>query len=101
MLCRYASSHLDEDGKNICNTDNIKPQKIYILDKIDQINLRKKQYDFQYSDAVCQKSWDLINSAAEANNPKKEKSEDEENREPPEKKHKPIGPGADILKELK
>ena len=42
---------------------------------------------------MCQKCWDLINSAAEANNPKKDKCEDEENVEPPpEKKHKPLGP---------
>ena len=35
----------------------------------------------------------MINSAAEANNPKKDKCEDEENVEPPpEKKHKPLGP---------
>ena len=95
MFCRFASSHLDEDGKNICNTDSIKPTKIYVLDKNDQVNLRKKQYDFKFSDEVCQKCWDLINSAAEANNPKKDKCEDEENVEPPEKKHKPLGPVSD------
>ena len=91
-MFRFASSHLDEDGKNICNTDSIKPAKTYVLDKNDSVNLRKKKYDFKHSDEVCQKCWDLINSTAEANNPKKDK-EDEENVEPPpEKKLKPLGP---------
>ena len=75
IIRRFASSHLDQDGKNICKTESIKPAKIYVLDKSDQVNLRKKKYDFKHSDEVCQKCWDLINSAAEANNPKKDKCE--------------------------
>ena len=91
VTCRFASCHLDEDGKNICKTeDSYAPAKIYTLDKQEQISLRKKQYDFTYSDGVCQKSWDLINSANEAAQNKCENSENIE--PPPEKKLKPIGP---------
>merc|ERR1719270_2998474 len=76
---------------NICKTeDSYAPAKIYTLDKQEQISLRKKQYDFTYSDGVCQKSWDLINSANEAAQNKCENSENIE--PPPEKKLKPIGP---------
>ena len=72
--------------------------KIYTLDKQDQVSLRKKSYDFSYSDSVCQKSWDLINTSAEAGTTvkKTDAAEDEENLEPPpEKKPRPLGPVSD------
>jgi len=106
LTCRYASVHLDDNGRNIRNNNNLVPAKIYTLDKQDQINLRKKKYDFSYSDSVCQKSWDLINYASELAQNKL--SDNSENLEPPEKKmkeneeekekkkmNKPLGPVSD------
>ena len=77
---------MDDNGRNIRNNNNLVPAKIYTLDKQDQINLRKKKYDFSYSDSVCQKSWDLINYASELAQNKL--SDNSENLEPPEKKMK-------------
>ena len=97
---------MDDNGRNIRNNNNLVPAKIYTLDKQDQINLRKKKYDFSYSDSVCQKSWDLINYASELAQNKL--SDNSENLEPPEKKmkeneeekekkkmNKPLGPVSD------
>ena len=97
---------MDDNGRNIRNNNNLVPAKIYSLDKQDQINLRKKKYDFSYSDSVCQKSWDLINYASELAQNKL--SDNSENLEPPEKKmkeneeekekkkmNKPLGPVSD------
>ena len=97
---------MDDNGRNIRNNNNLIPAKIYTLDKQDQINLRKKKYDFSYSDSVCQKSWDLINYASELAQNKL--SDNSENLEPPEKKmkeneeekekkkmNKPLGPVSD------
>ena len=97
---------MDDNGRNIRNNNNLVPAKIYTLDKQDQINLRKKKYDFSYSDSVCQKSWDLINYASELAQNKL--SDNSENLEPPEKKmkeneeekekkkmNKPLGPVTD------
>ena len=94
LTCRYAASHLDQDGRNIKKKTDTEPAKIFTLDKQEQINLRKKLYDFSFADQVCQKSWDIINSAAEEAREKKD--DEQENIEPPpEKKHKPLGPVSD------
>ena len=98
FLFRFASVHLDQDGRNICKEDSLQMAKIYTLDKQDQVSLRKKSYDFSYSDSVCQKCWDLINTSAEAGTTvkKTDAAEDEENLEPPpEKKPRPLGPVSD------
>ena len=88
VTCRFGTSHLDTDGRNIRSQQAEPGKNKFVLNKQDQVELRKKQYDFSLADSVCQASWDLINEAS--------KSAESENIEPPpEKKNRTVGPVSD------
>jgi len=90
VTCRFGSSHLDPDGRNI-RSEQAEPSKSkFILNKQDQIDLRKKQYDFSLADSVCQASWDLINGGSKSG-----ETETENIEPPPEKKNRTVGPASD------
>ena len=91
VTCRFGSSHLDAEGRNVRRGDVEKTRNKFSLSKQDQTNLRKKQYDFSLADSVCQASWDIINSVGKT----AEAEAETENIEPPEKKSKTVGPVSD------
>jgi len=99
LSCRFSGPHIDENGRNIKNGSKfVKSERIINqLEKNVQIQLRKKEYNFDFADQQCQNSWDIINKVSIST----EKNPDEENKvpdEPPEKKaklEKAIGPASD------
>ena len=102
VTCRFGSSHLDAEGRNVMREDAEKTKNKSWLTKQDQTQLRKKQYDFSLADSACQASWDIINSVIFNRVGKKdeaeadaEEEEEAENIEPPEKKMKAVGPVSD------
>jgi len=83
ISCRFSSIHLDKDGRNLKDPNKYLgiPQVSNQLEKDVQIKLRKKEYDFKWSDIVCQSNWDFMNKDVNENT-------EDENVEPPVKKTK-------------
>jgi len=120
VTCRWASQHLDQDFRNIKNTQIYTgiPQEVNQISKDLTIKLRKKEYDFSLSDKACDLSFDIMRVREGKEKEDKENSENKtesngveevqqesEDSEPAKKKHKfcedkPIGyaPDHDLIK---
>ncbi|XP_023348376.1 tRNA-dihydrouridine(47) synthase [NAD(P)(+)]-like [Eurytemora carolleeae] len=67
ITCRFASGHLDENYRNLINTDIYTgvPQERNQLNKGVQIRLRKHEYDFTMADSACNLSFELMRQREE------------------------------------
>jgi tRNA-dihydrouridine synthase 3 len=62
--CRFSGQHIDGAGRNVRRADwkPLEGQTSGRLDKLVQTDLRKRNYQFQLADSVCEETWDTINS---------------------------------------
>lgn len=65
LSCRFSGHHIDENGRNLRKPGfiELESQTAKSIEREVQADLRKRNYQFEISDRICQESWDVINTA--------------------------------------